>query len=57
MMNLVFFVYYGNKYKKIIIQEIHIGIILGSLLLTRFNNGHLHKEKIKKSNIIKKKKK
>jgi ribosomal protein S19 len=55
MLGFLFLVYVGNKFKKIIITEIHVGLLLSSLLITRYNDGVLHtkdkkKKKIKKNN-------
>lgn len=50
LIGFVFFVYTGNKFKKIIINDLNVGQLLSSLLITRYNNGHLHlKDKKKKS--------
>ena len=49
LIGFVFFVYTGNKFKKIIINDLNVGQLLSSLIITRYNNGHLHlKDKKKK---------
>ena len=49
LVGFVFFVYTGNKFKKIIINDLNVGQLLSSLIITRYNNGSLHiKDKKKK---------
>jgi ribosomal protein S19 len=49
LIGFVFFAYNGNKFKKIIITDLNVGQLLSSLIITRYNNGHLHvKDKKKK---------
>lgn len=49
LVGFVFFVYVGNKFKKIIISELNVGMLLSSLLITRYNDGAIHvKDKKKK---------
>jgi len=49
LVGFVFFVYNGNKFRKIIISDLNIGQKLSSLIITRYNNGHIHtKDKKKK---------
>jgi len=49
LIGFVFFVYTGNKFKKIIINDLNVGQYLSSLIITRYNNGFLHiKDKKKK---------
>jgi len=46
----IFYVYTGNKFKKIVISEEYVGILLSTLVITRYNNGaiHVNKKKLKK---------
>lgn len=48
LIGFVFFVYNGNKFKKIIITDLNVGQLLSSLIITRYNDGHLHVKKDKK---------
>jgi len=49
LVGFVFFVYTGNKFKKIIINDLNVGQLLSSLIITKYNNGSLHiKDKKKK---------
>jgi ribosomal protein S19 len=49
LIGFVFFVYTGNKFKKIIINDLNVNQVLSSLMITRYNNGVLHiKDKKKK---------
>jgi len=48
LLGFVFYVYVGNKFKKIIITEANIGCLLSSLVITRFNDGFIHKKEKKK---------
>lgn len=52
LLGFIFFVYTGNRFKKIIINETHVGQMLSSLIITRYNNGSLHikNKKIKDKN-------
>jgi ribosomal protein S19 len=52
LIGFVFFVYTGNKFKKIIINDLNVNQVLSSLMITRYNNGVLHiKDKKKKKKI------
>lgn len=44
----VFFVYTGNKFKKILINQEMVGYKLCNFINTRFNNGEIHTKKRKK---------
>ncbi len=48
LLGFVFYVYVGNKFKKIIITESNIGCLMSSLVTTRFNDGFIHKKDKKK---------
>lgn len=48
LLGYMFFVYNGNKFRKIIISKDKIGFLLSSLIITRFNDGSLHTKKKKK---------
>lgn len=48
LLGFVFYVYVGNKYKKIIITELNVGCLMSSLVITRFNDGAIHKKDKKK---------
>lgn len=53
LVGFVFFVYVGNKFKKVIISDLNVGMLLSSLLITRYNDGAIHvkdKKKKKKKN-------
>lgn len=44
----IFYVYRGNKFKEILINQEMIGRKLCDFLDTRFNNGEIHVKKVKK---------
>lgn len=44
----VFFVYTGNKYKKILVNQEMVGYKLCDFIFTRFNNTAIHTKKRKK---------
>jgi ribosomal protein S19 len=48
LVGFIFFVYNGNKFRKIIINEDNVGFLLSSLVITRFNDGNLHNKQKKK---------
>jgi ribosomal protein S19 len=48
LIGFVFFVYKGNKFKKIIINSGNVGILLSNLIITRYNDGNLHQKDKKK---------
>jgi ribosomal protein S19 len=50
----IFFVYTGNKFKKVLINQEMVGYKLCDFIFTRFNNGAIHtkKKKKKKKKII-----
>lgn len=48
LIGYMFFVYTGNKFRKIIINKDKVGFLLSSLVITRFNDGSLHTKKKKK---------
>jgi ribosomal protein S19 len=43
-----FFVYTGNKFKKMLINQEMVGYKLCNFIYTRFNNGSIHTKKKKK---------
>lgn len=50
----LFYVYNGRRFKKIIINDTHVNILLSTLIITRYNNGAIH---VNKKNKKSKKKK
>ena len=45
---LIFFVYTGNKFKKVLVNQEMVGYKLCIFIYTRFNNGSIHTKKKKK---------
>ena len=43
----IFYVYTGNRFKKIVISEDSVGTLLSTLIITRYNNGDIHTNKKK----------
>ena len=44
----IFFVYTGNKFKKILVNQEMVGYKLCDFIFTKFNNGSIHTKKKKK---------